>query len=591
MSIFTHVKNSLSIADVIGEYISLKRGGLYLKGSCPFHHEKTASFTVSPHKEIFYCFGCKEGGDVISFIAKMERCTQIEAVNHLIERYNISVPDELRKEAPTTSSDVKKRFYLLHELIAKWCHQQLINSPRARRYITDRGIERATMDRFQIGYFPGGPESIKRLLNDMRAHSFLAKDLVDWHILNEGKTTLYSPFEERIIFPIKDHLGRHCGFGGRVFQADDERAKYYNSRESSFFQKGSLIFGLDLAREAIQKKESVFLVEGYMDCTMMAQHGFTNTVATLGTSCTAEHLKILSRYAQQLFVIYDGDNAGRQAILRLTELCWQVELDLNVVCLPADQDPASILSRGGNLQEMIDHAVDIFTFFVESISHGFEEKSLRDKMQTTKRLIETVSRVESPLKQDMLLHTAAQKLSVPFATLKAELTRSSGSSKPSYQAPQEPTKSLELRELSSMPEIPALEKKIFSAIINNAELFSHEHEEYLIEYMPEPLCSMLSTLKSLKDTDPSTGFIQLFDQLTAGQKQLVLQLAAADQEVDHELFEQLILQLQKKHWKEITHTIKLKLEHAKNTQNEAEATRLVTEFLRLKKKLLHKQLI
>ena len=165
-------------------------------------------------------------------------------------------------------------------------------------------------------------------------------------ILSESKNALYSPFEDRIMFPITDNLGRFCGFGGRTFMPQDERPKYYNSKENNFFTKGSLIFGLNVAKRDIQHKEIVFVVEGYMDCIAMAQHGYTNTVATLGTACTLEHLKQLSRYASYVYVLYDGDAAGQSAILRLTELCWNVNMDLKVIRLPRQEDPASFLAKG-----------------------------------------------------------------------------------------------------------------------------------------------------------------------------------------------------------------------------------------------------
>src|SRR5579872_72411 len=251
MNLFTYLKNQISILDVIQEYTALKKAGIYWKGHCPFHHEKTASFTVSPHKEIFYCFGCHVGGDVITFIAKVENCSPMEAAKHLIDRHSIEIPEALLNNASATQGNEKNRYGEICHQVAQWCNTKLRDSAIARDYLTQRGITPASITYFSLGYFPGGLAAIKEFVSHMRDHNVLAQELVETHILAQGKTVLYSPFEERIIFPIKDQLGRNCGFGGRVFKQIDERAKYYNSRENEFFSKGTLLFGLDLAKKSI----------------------------------------------------------------------------------------------------------------------------------------------------------------------------------------------------------------------------------------------------------------------------------------------------------------------------------------------------
>lgn len=599
MNIFNYIKTRLAILDVVGEYVRLRQAGHYFKGSCPFHSEKTASFSVSPHKEIFYCFGCQAGGDLISFIARIENCSQIEAAQHLVERYNINLPDELVREAPEVAIADKKRHFEINGLVANWCHQQLLKSPSTLRYLLNRGLDQATITHFLIGYFPGGPLAIKQFLHDMRSASLMPHDLIDVGILLEGKNVLYSPFEERIIFPIKDHLARYCGFGGRVFKKDDERAKYYNSRENHYFAKGSLVFGLDAAKKAIQKSESVFLVEGYMDCIAMVQHGFTNTVATLGTACTLEHLKLLSRFANRLWVLYDGDNAGTQAVIRLTELCWQVSMELHVVRLPIGEDPASLLAKNIPIQPFIDASVDIVTFFIETVGEGFESKSLREKTQIARKLLDTIQRIEDPFTRDMLLDRTAKTLNMPFASLKSELER---------RTPTEPLPNNEQtlrhgfvakKELeeenddkNKLFDTPALEKQIFSAIINNNQLLKEEYEYYVFEYLPKPLSLILKKLKEIKEKDPKIQFVSFFNHLDEHQKQYVSKLVAEHEtEMGASVFDQLIIQLQKKYWKTIVCDIKERIEFAKEKGDDKLVAHLVTEFLTLKKKLLPGNLI
>ncbi len=584
MNLFTHLKNQISILDVVQEYTALKKAGIYWKGHCPFHHEKTASFTVSPHKEIFYCFGCHMGGDVITFIGKLENCTPMEAAKHLIDRYQIAIPETLLKETRSTSSKEKNRYADICAGVAQWCSDNLRKTPSVMAYLGTRGINPASINYFGLGYFPGGLTAIKGLVNAMRSEGFLANDLVEANILAQGKTVLYSPFEERIIFPIKDQLGRHCGFGGRVYKEGDERAKYYNSRENEFFTKGSLIFGLDLAKKSIQKEETVFLVEGYTDCIAMVQHGFTNTVATLGTACTAQHLKQLSRYAQKLVVLYDGDNAGHEAVLRLTQLCWQVSMDLSVVQLPAKEDPASLLSRGHNLKEQITQAMDIFDFFIASMTSNYSNKPLGEKLAVARKIVGIIEQLDDPLKRDLLLQKASKTLEIPFESLKGQLHEPNGG------APRE-SEDQANSELQGSVESPQLrlERKIFSGIMNNVKLFNTTNEDYLIAYLPSPLRDILHNLKNARSAQPSLDFITFFDMLSSEQQNEVTRtMLASNTQLDENEFEQLMTQLHKQHWKLTVHTIKLKLAAARASGDNAAVATVLNDFLELKKKMVPK---
>lgn len=592
MNVFTYLKQRLAILDVIGEYVSLRKAGLYFKGHCPFHHEKTASFTVSPHKEIFYCFGCHEGGDVITFIGKVEHCTPFEAIKHLADRYNIDIPEALLKEAHSgESTEEKNRYFDLCEMIAVWCTENLNKNPSVMAYVTSRKITQESVNQFSIGYFPGGLTSINRLLSFARNRNILADDLMQANVLAQGKTILYSPFEERIIFPIKDHLGRYCGFGGRCFKPNDERAKYYNSRENQFFIKGSILFGLDRAKKVIHDKEEVFLVEGYTDCIAMVQHGYPNTVATLGTACTSNHLKTLSRYAQRMIVLYDGDKAGQDAILRLTELCWQVSMELSVICLPPGEDPASILAKEGTLDAHIAQAKDIFDFFIGSLGSNFTTKSLGTKLQIARKIISIIYQQEDTLKQDILLQKTSNALDIPFSSLKKELDE--------YRATPTPAEGEEkgsepaLGSHLTMDEgIPKLEKMIFFAIMNNIQLFNRENEEYLLQYLPKPLTVLLEKLANGKNSQKVLTFTDYYGILGVEEQLYVSKiLLEGELEPIQKDFDHLMIQLQKKHWKGIVTNIKAKLAQAKREEDTEKMNNIMRDFLELKEKMIQKKLI
>ncbi len=586
-NLFSLIKSRVSILDVINTYITLKKAGHYWKAPCPFHSEKTGSFTVSPHKEIFYCFGCHATGDAISFIAKIENCSALEAAKLLADRYKIEVPEFMAHNEPTQSE--KKIHHATCEAVAQWCHAQLKTSRAASAYLESRKISKQTIDQFNIGYFPGGLNATRALLDTLKKAHIMAEDLIEAGILIPGKQVFYSPFEERIIFPIKDHLGNAVGFGGRIFKEHDTRPKYYNSKENKYFSKGELIFGLDVAKKDIQKQESAFLVEGYTDCIAMAQHGYPNSVATLGTACTLEHLKILARYTPKIYVLYDGDNAGQQAMLRLAQLCWQATLDLHVIILPAQEDPASFLTKHKSLEGLIEKAQEIFDYFITTLGKDYAKKSLSEKLAIAKKIVETIQTIDDRLKQDILFEKASGVLSIPFESLKGYQTNKPTRSTPDLpqgepSAPQAPAHNTEL--------IPKLEKRIFFAIMSNIHLLTSENAWYLLHFLPSPLRDILDQLYEEKEANKGISFDQFFAQLSPAEQQYTNKILLEEGvTADEGNFETLLSQLQKNHWKVIVNDIKKKIDQAKKNGQEEKVKELVTEFINLRHKLISKELI
>lgn len=580
MSIFDAVKSNISILDVVREYTALKKAGSYWKGQCPFHDEKTASFTVSPHREIFYCFGCHVSGDVISFIARKEQCSPLEAARYLAERYSVQVAEE-----PNASIKIQERqhYYTICQVVAEWCHAQLLEHKDAYAYFQHRGITQNSIDQFMLGYFPGGSRSIKLLFDYARKHNVLQKDLHEVHIISESKNVVYSPFEERLMFPIRDHLGRYCGFGGRIFKDGDTRAKYYNSRENEFFTKGALLFGLDVAKTAIQKEEYVFIVEGYTDCIAMVQHGYSHTVATLGTACTLPHLKQLSRYADRVYVMYDGDKAGQQAMLRLTQLCWQVSMELKVINLPSGTDPFSFLTKGGSVQQLLQDARDIFIFFIDSVGKTFVHKSLAKKLEIIKALLEAISALDDPLKQDLLLQEAARTLDISFMVLKQELDRITGKD---LSQGQKDTPKNQKGATDTISDLLILEKKLVCAILNNASLLDKIDIQYLITYLSRPLNDIISLFSVARKRNSDDSFRCFFDTLNEKQQQYVSKLVLEEEPQDKGSFESLYLQWQRRQWKSIVTDIKTKITQARDAGDENTMRTLLDEFAQLKQVMM-----
>lgn len=578
MNLFNFIKRSVRILDVVNEYTTLKKsGGLYWKSPCPFHQEKTPSFTVSPDKEIFYCFGCNESGDVISFVAKIEKMSQYEAAQYLIEKYNINIPDQIKSSFSATqeTKTEKDAYVTLCKLVAHWCHDQLFLHDTALNYVHSRKFNQQSITQFLIGYFPKGNLAIKNLLKYVSSQGFLTNDLIKAGIIFQGQANLYSPFESRIIFPIKDHLSRHCGFGGRIFLPDDDRCKYYNSKENQFFQKGTILFGLDIAKKNIQSNDTAFLVEGYTDCIAMHSYGYKNSVATLGTACTLEHLKRIANYTQQLYVMYDGDNAGQEAILRLTQLCWSIDVETKVISLPKDSDPASFLYKNQDLKPYIRQAQDVFTFFLQSKGHDFQNKNLKEKMEATDSIISLIHTLQDPLKKDILLLKASEILQIPLEILRTEYNVTNKQVEKSSA------------DITIHSVLTPLESKIFSAILHFPKLLNSENKTLLAAGLPSPYNELLLKIAKIIDQNSDISLSKIQDQLTADEQIHIHQLLFALEETNIEsAFEQMLLQFQKKHWKSIVVNIKMKLKQATQNSDNEEIQTIVTAFQAIKLKLL-----
>ncbi len=591
MNLFSYIKQRLPILDVVSEYATLKKAGLYYKGCCPFHHERTASFSVSPHREMFYCFGCHAGGDVISFIAKIEHCSPLEAARHLVDRYQIPVPEEITWEKSSHKEDAKKLYHTTCSIFAEWCATMLENNGGAHAYLTDRSITEESIKEWTLGYCP---TDIRGLLSIAQKKGILAQNFIDAQILREGRTGLYTPFEERIMFPIRDHLGRFVGFGGRVFKKDDQRAKYYNSHDHEFFNKGTILYGLHRAKKVIAQKEAAYLVEGYTDLIIMNQFGFTHTVATLGTACTLEHLKQLARYAKRMYITYDGDMAGQNAMLRLVDLCWQVALDPYVLTLPTTDDPASFLLSGGNLQEKMDAACDIFSFVVQHLAEDFKSKSLQDRLAIAKKVITLIHQIPDALKRNLLLKQASDTFELPLATLTMNTPPQSHKSytrsiQSADTASRDQTAAAESRQ---HPEISQLEKKLFSAILYHRTQLTEEDKDLISLFLDEHPKKLFNLIRTYKEAE-GADFNALFEFLDEEEKALIAQISMTNEENQKQVpqdTESVIALFYKKQWKKKVHDVKLRVYEAQQQGNGERVKFLLNDLNALKKKMLGRRI-
>jgi len=588
MNLFGALKEKINITDIVSKYLTLKRAGSYLKGRCPFHSEKTASFTVSPSKGIFYCFGCHLGGDVIAFIAKIEGCSQIEAVKILAKDYNIDLPNSHESMPGKDWFNAREYYIKICHLFEAWCHQMMLNHQNGLNYLFSRGLNMDSVKLFKIGLCPNDPLSMRSFLAFCKKNNILMQDLLEAKLLLQATNRYYLPFEGRITFPIKDYLGRLFGFGGRAFENLENRAKYYNSHDNQYFKKGTLLFGLDLAKKFIQEKGELFLVEGYFDVVMMVQAGYKNTVATLGTACTHEHLLQISQYADKVYVTYDGDKAGHNAIIRMVELCWDVNLDLYVIKLPQGYDPASFLQEKKEFNHLIDQSMDIFGFIVENYGKDFAKCSFSEKLKLTKKVLELISKIKDNIKRHILLKRASELFGIPIDMLKNEMIFVDSQSNTVKNKPlvkENLEKSVPAKvTIEHTNEISLLEKNLFSVIIYNTGALDLEEEKFLIQFFGSPFKELLTKIHELKSSKDSDN-AQLFSNLTEEERNLVTAIVISVND-DKNTLHELLAQFYKKQWKLIVANMKLKISQAQKMGDANLVKNLLGQLEDLRNKIL-----
>ena len=379
-SFIADLLNRVDIVDVVGQHVKLKKAGANYQGLCPFHSEKSPSFSVSPTKQFYHCFGCGAHGSAISFMMEYSGLGYVDAIEELARSAGLDVPREER-----TANDVarQQQAMALSEVMssaADWYRQQLKNSTRAVEYLKGRGLTGEIAKRYGLGYAPDGWQGLEAVFGPY-SNDEVAKTLVEGGLLIQGEQSegapvkRYDRFRDRVMFPIRNPKGQTIGFGGRIL--DQGEPKYLNSPETPLFSKGNTLYGLFEARQAIRAQEYVLVCEGYMDVVALAQLGFPNAVATLGTACTANHVRMLLRQTDKVVFSFDGDSAGQRAAQRALEACLPLMSDdkeIRFLFLPTEHDPDSYVRAYGApaFEKVIQEAMSISSFFFKVSSEGHD---------------------------------------------------------------------------------------------------------------------------------------------------------------------------------------------------------------------------
>ena len=406
------------IVSVVSSYVELRPKGRRLWGLCPLHGEKTPSFSVSPDKQMFYCFGCHAGGTVIQFIMQMERLSFVEAVKLLANRAGMELPENADDTAMQRERAYKERLYAACKAAARFYMETLLGPDGApgRAYLAGRGLTSESVKRFGIGYAPAAWDALK---NHLLAAGFTQQELLDAGLLvhNTEKNSVYDAYRNRVIFPIIGAAGRVLGFGARVL--NDDKPKYINTGDTPIYNKRNTLYGLYLQKG--RRCADLVMVEGYTDVIGLFEAGITNAVASLGTALTVQQARLLKRYTQLVYIAYDGDAAGQNATIRGLDILSHEGIDVRVIVFPDAQDPDEFIRTHGReaFDALKDHALSLNAFKLESMARGYRLTDENDRERYAKEACRFIDSLQ-PVEQGRYYAQLAKKTGYPVEALQAQ---------------------------------------------------------------------------------------------------------------------------------------------------------------------------
>jgi DNA primase len=410
--IINQIRDRTDIVEIVGQYVSLTRAGQNLKGLCPFHQEKSPSFTVSPSRQIFHCFGCGAGGNVFTFLTRITGASFPETVRELGRKVGIEVQESAVQGGPQAAQT--GRIEQLNRAAAAWFQQNLREAQggtEAREYLVRRGIQQATIDRFSIGVAPAEWDG---LIKSLTKQGFSQGDLASAGLIiaRDNGSGFYDRFRARVMFTITDLRKRVVGFGGRVL--GEGTPKYLNSPDTALFKKGQTLFALDVAREAVTRTKTVIVVEGYFDAIALHQAGLTHTVATLGTALTLEHIQVLRRFASKVVLLFDPDAAGERAALRGLDLFVNSGLGVKVVSLPAGEDPDTYVRKEGpeSFARLEEQAPSLLDFALEHNLKTAESSTIEGRIRSVDEVLRILQKSEHPIEREERIRLVAERLGI-----------------------------------------------------------------------------------------------------------------------------------------------------------------------------------
>ena len=416
--IIEEVQAASDIVEVISRYVPLKKTGRNFKAPCPFHHEKTPSFVVSPDKQIYHCFGCGAGGNVFSFLMKQENLQFPEAVETLAENAGIVLPREALRSG---SGEVDSRLYKINELAARFFQDNLAGNKSAKEYLATRGIGDEAVKKFRIGSAPDAWEGLINFLKSSGIEASLAEKA--GLVVSNEKGGHYDRFRKRITFPIIDLKDRILGFGGRIM--DSSLPKYINSPETPIYSKGRNLYGLNFSRDAIKTKGHALIVEGYLDFLIPYQAGISNIIATLGTALTVDQAKLLKRFTKTVVMVFDPDAAGESASLRGLDIFVSEDMNVYIAELPQGLDPDGYIRKNGadDFIALIKSSKNIFDYKFDKLSKRYNAATTNGKTSIVGEMLPTISKIGNAVTRSEMIKKLSHRLSVDEEAVRAEFSK------------------------------------------------------------------------------------------------------------------------------------------------------------------------
>jgi DNA primase len=423
------VKKAADIVEVIGQYVELKKRGQNHIGLCPFHSERSPSFTVNQSKQIYHCFGCGRGGDVFTFWMEYHNSDFPQSLKTLAERYNISLPQKRDVYADRKKAELKEQLFKINDLAGRYFHTILVKSADGkpgRDYFSRRNISKETIAQFRLGY------AVKRwdgLLNYLKSKNCsLDRAAKAGLLIPKNNKEYYDRFRGRIMFPIFDLNHHSIGFGGRIL--DDSLPKYINTPETPIYHKGYSLYGLDSAFEDMRKRDLVIIVEGYMDMLVLRQHGISNVVASLGTALTSDQIRRLKGYTKNVVVLFDPDDAGREAALKSFPLFLNEGISAKVVVLPQGEDPDSFVNKHGSdaFKKLLKRAAPIFDFYLDQTLANMGP-GVEGQIKVLSEVLPVFMDLGQGATRFLYVHRFAEKTGINEATVWEELKHREGTGK------------------------------------------------------------------------------------------------------------------------------------------------------------------
>ncbi len=513
--ILSEIRDRNDIVDLISTYTELKKSGSRYLGLCPFHREKTPSFFVSEEDKLYYCFGCHEGGNIINFVEKINNLDFTEAVKFLADRAHIALPEEPGK-APEEYQQ-KKRLYDANRAAARYFHNNLINSPEILKYLADRGLSKKTITSFGLGY---AKDSFNDLRNYLISEGFKEFEIVSSGLNLKKDKNSFDFFRGRVIFPVIDLRGNVIAFGGRV--TDNSLPKYLNTGDTPVFKKRHNLFNMNSAKNS--SKDYIILAEGYMDVIAMHQYGFTNAVASLGTSFCEEHAQLLKRYTKNVIICYDSDNAGRNALKKAAEILLDAGITAKAAILTGGKDPDEILKKCGTdyFDKILKTAKPYNEYIVDGEKEKWDLSTMEGKINYASAATTYLSFASSDIERELYIKKISEEFGIAPELLRNQYTKKHNNE---IKATAKKEELKEKRKTASVPDGDKLvaslrrcQSEILNILLNDNGCFSKFSSKFGPEYFDsETTAKIYSEALKLKNEDNFNLNI-LMDRLSGEEK-------------------------------------------------------------------------